>query len=81
MLGNSRPEYIFIRLCIVLLRAVAPLSIAYLALCLILRRILFSRLICLAALAEALFFLCVYLPRKKALQKVRSHARSRTELH
>ena len=81
MLGNSRPEYIFIRVCIVLLRAVAPLSIAHLALCLILRRILFSRLICLAALAEALFFLCVYLPRKKVLQKVRSHALSRTELH
>ncbi|KAL1731218.1 hypothetical protein EV714DRAFT_283532 [Schizophyllum commune] len=69
MLGNSRPEYIFIRVCIVLLRAVAPLSIAYLALCLVLRRFIFSRLIFLAALAEALFFLCVYLPRKKALQK------------
>ncbi|KAL1743415.1 hypothetical protein HDZ31DRAFT_83410 [Schizophyllum fasciatum] len=69
MLGNSRTEYIFIRICIVLLRAVAPLSIAYLIYCFARGIAIVSSPVGLAALAEASFFLFVYLPRKRQLQK------------
>lgn len=73
MIGKSLPEYYFIRICIIALRLVAPLSIAYLALRPIRSlHLAFKHDILLQAYAgaEAVFFLLVYIPRKRMMQKM-----------
>ncbi|GJE96956.1 alpha/beta hydrolase [Phanerochaete sordida] len=69
MIGHSFPEYVFIRLCIVCLRLIAPLSITYVAACIYSGRWLYSPWIGYAACVEASFYLFVYLPRSYWLQK------------
>ncbi|EPQ57705.1 hypothetical protein GLOTRDRAFT_71571 [Gloeophyllum trabeum ATCC 11539] len=73
MIGQSRSEWIFIRLCILLLRSVAPLSILYLLLSWYYKSILINEYVGFYALAEASFFLFVYLPRKRLLQRPAQH--------
>ncbi|KAI0934918.1 hypothetical protein AcV5_006608 [Taiwanofungus camphoratus] len=73
MLGQSLPEYIFIRTAIFGLRLVAPLSIAYTLASWHTRHFLFSFWLGVYALTEASFYVCVYLPRCKALQKAATH--------
>ncbi|KAE9397158.1 hypothetical protein BT96DRAFT_957969 [Gymnopus androsaceus JB14] len=68
MIGQSFPEYIFIRICIFLLKLVAPASLFYLFLCLCTRQIILHWLLPFAVL-ESSFYVFVYLPRKKRLQK------------
>lgn len=70
MIGNSIPEYIFIRVCILCLRLVAPLGITYTFASWHAGRFLFSRWIGFYAIAEASFYLFVYLPRSRWLQQV-----------
>jgi hypothetical protein len=71
MIGKSLREYVFIRVCIFALRAIAPLSIAYLGVCLYIGRKLVSPWLALYAAAEAGFYFFVYLPRCTHLQTVR----------
>lgn len=71
MIGKSLPEYIFIRICIFFLRLVAPASLFYISLCLYTRKFVLWWALPFAIL-EAGFFLFVYLPRKKRLQKVQA---------
>ena len=70
MIGHSIPEYIFIRICIAGLRLVAPLSILYVVTSLYVGRWLFTRWLGYYAVVEALFYLLVYLPRDRYLQRV-----------
>lgn len=70
MIGDSLPEYVFIRLSILGLRLVAPLSIAYLSYSAYRGHLLFSPWLGLYAAAEASFYLLVFLPRSRFLQKV-----------
>lgn len=72
MITNSFPEYVFIRTCIAGLRAIAPLSFIYILACWYEHRFFYSRWLGLYALAEACFYLLVYLPRSFLLQKVSS---------
>ncbi|KAF2744803.1 hypothetical protein M011DRAFT_407644 [Sporormia fimetaria CBS 119925] len=74
MIGTSVPEYVFIRLCILGLRAVTPLSVFYLA---------FSigeppsttagKLLLTWCTFESAFWLLVYVPRKRGLQAAAQH--------
>ncbi|KAH9848920.1 Alpha/Beta hydrolase protein [Lenzites betulinus] len=73
MIGDSIPEYIFIRTCIFALRLVAPLSIFYTCANLYYGQFILSRWLGLYAGAEAAFYLFVYLPRCKVLQKSAIH--------
>ncbi|OBZ69286.1 hypothetical protein A0H81_10886 [Grifola frondosa] len=73
MIGHSIPEYIFIRISIFCLRLIAPLSIVYIALSLHAGELLYSRWIGIYAIAEAFFYLFVYLPRSWLLQKPATH--------
>ncbi|KAE9385853.1 hypothetical protein BT96DRAFT_565286 [Gymnopus androsaceus JB14] len=68
MIGQSLPEYIFIRICIFLLKLVAPASLFYLFLCLVTRQV-FLYWVFPYAVLESSFYVFVYLPRKKRLQK------------
>ena len=70
MIGRSVPEYIFIRLCIIGLRLVAPLSIVYLGFSYYRGHFLWSAFLGAYAVAEAAFYLLVFLPRNRLLQKV-----------
>lgn len=77
MIGHSAAEYVFIRISIFGLRAIAPLSISYVAFYLAkwyqgdrLESPALTALAVYTAL-EAGFYLFVYLPRSKRLQKVR----------
>ncbi|KAJ3782505.1 hypothetical protein GGU10DRAFT_275420 [Lentinula aff. detonsa] len=63
MLGTTLYEYIFILISITLLRLVAPTSFLYLLSAT-------PPWIFLLALFESFFYLFVYVPRKKTLQKV-----------
>ena len=72
MIGDSFPEYVFIRLSILCLRLIAPLSILYLALSWYYHRFLYSHWLSIYAAAEASFYLLVFIPRMKVLQKVRT---------
>jgi pimeloyl-ACP methyl ester carboxylesterase len=74
MIGRSLPEYVFIRTSIFGLRLVAPVSILYLVATLYEGRILLSQWLLGTAFAEATFFLFVYLPRKRFLQKPARHS-------
>ena len=71
MIGQTWPEYVFIRLSIFVLRLVAPLSIVYLAASWSAGIFLWSPLLGVYALVETLFFLLVYLPRHFHMQRVR----------
>ena len=71
MIGQSWPEYVFIRLSISALRLVAPLSTIYLAASWSAGTFLWSPLLGVYALIETPFFLLVYLPRRFRLQRVR----------
>jgi hypothetical protein len=71
MIGKSKSEYVFIRLSIFALRAVAPFSILYLGLSALSRRWLFAPWCGYYALLEGAFYLFVYLPRHGRLQEVR----------
>jgi hypothetical protein len=70
MIGKSLHEYVFIRTCIFALRAITPLSVAYLVACLYLRRPLISPWLALYAGAEVCFYFFVYVPRNTRLQTV-----------
>ena len=72
MIGQSLPEYIFIRCCIFCLRLIAPLSIAYVAASHYTGDWIYSRWLGYYAYIEALFYVLVYLPRSYWLQKVSS---------
>ncbi len=80
MLPNRLPHYVFIRLSIWGLQAVAPTSAVY---CLIsgLGYGFLPRPLELLAFAEALFYFCVSLPRQRILDNSRPHTveRSRRE--
>ncbi|KAH9917611.1 Alpha/Beta hydrolase protein [Fomitopsis serialis] len=73
MIGNSVPEYIFIRTCIAGLRLVAPLSFVYTLASWREGRFLCSPWVGAYALVEACFYLFVYLPRSFLLQKAATH--------
>ncbi|KAI0316339.1 hypothetical protein OF83DRAFT_1127462 [Amylostereum chailletii] len=69
MIGRSISEYVFIRLCILGLQSIAPLSIAYLA---VMPLWLSHPLLTIPgvyALAEASFYLFVYMPRRYRMQR------------
>ena len=72
MIGHSLPEYVFIRLSILGLRLIAPLSIAYVAISWYLHRWIYSKWLGYYALVESIFYLCVYLPRSRLMQQVSS---------
>jgi hypothetical protein len=71
MIGTSVSEYVFIRVSITALRLVAPLSFIYLATVFWTGTFIPSSWIGWYALGEYAFFTLVYLPRRRALQKVR----------
>ncbi|KAI8982941.1 hypothetical protein BD414DRAFT_419398 [Trametes punicea] len=71
MIGDSLPEYVFIRLSILGLRSIAPLSILYVVLSWYHGHFLYSWWLGLYATAEAVFYLAIFLPRSRLLQKVR----------
>ena len=80
MLGKSMPEYIFIITAIAALRLIAPLSALCVAWILLVPApahldakwaLLYSCSMIYASL-EAAFFVCVYLPRRYHLQRVRT---------
>ncbi|KAI0028473.1 hypothetical protein K488DRAFT_89695 [Vararia minispora EC-137] len=73
MIGQSFPEYVFIRTAIIALRLVAPSSAVYIVLSLYNGWSLFN-LFGLYALAEVLFYLLVFLPRRARLQATASDA-------
>ncbi len=71
MIGDSWPEYVLIRISILALRLIAPLSIFYLAASYHASAFLWSPFLGAYALVEAAFYLFVYLPRSYYLQQVR----------
>ncbi|KAM5536343.1 hypothetical protein V8D89_009995 [Ganoderma adspersum] len=73
MIGRSLAEYVFIRLSILGLRLIAPLSITYLATSWYHGRPLFSTGLAIYAAAEASFYLLVVIPRRRVLQKAATH--------
>ncbi|KAH8102381.1 Alpha/Beta hydrolase protein [Cristinia sonorae] len=82
MIGRSIPEYVFIRISIFFLRAIAPFSIAYILYYLGLwyfgkrNDTMWSTVLGTYAISEAIFYLFVYLPRSQQLQKPADHPRS-----
>lgn len=73
MIGQTWPEYVFIRLSIFVLRLVAPLSTVYLAASWSAGTFLWSPLFGVYALIETLFFILVYLPRHTSFQRDAKH--------
>ena len=73
MIGQSWPEYIFIRISIPALRLIAPSSIVYLAASFYHGTFLWSPILGIYTLTEATFFLFVYLPRRFSMQRVRCY--------
>lgn len=74
MLGSSIPEYIFIRLCILALRLITPLSIFYVSFSLAEHPTSAGgRFLLTWSIIEAAFWLFVYIPRKRALQTSAQH--------
>ena len=71
MIGHSLAEYVFIRLSILGLRLIAPLSITYLAVSWYHGNTLLLPGVAIYAAAEASFYLLVVIPRRRVLQKVR----------
>ena len=70
MIGQTGPEYVFIRIAIFALRLIAPLSIIYLAVSYRAAAFLWSPFLGVYAVVEAVFLLFVYLPRSFYLQQV-----------
>ena len=75
MIGTSLPEYLFVRACIFLLRFFVPLIVAALVLTLILDHdatglTLFLEII---TIAEVAFYVLVYIPKYRVLQKPAKH--------
>ena len=70
MIGHSLPELVFIRICIFGLRLIAPLSIAYVVASWWRGAWIVSRWLGYYAVVEAVFYLFVYVPRSRHLQKV-----------
>jgi hypothetical protein len=70
MIGKSWFDYIQIRCSIAALRSVAPLSIVYLGASCYAGKFLFTHVLGVLSIMEALFFTCVYLPRRSLMQKV-----------
>ncbi|KAI0771077.1 Alpha/Beta hydrolase protein [Trametes elegans] len=73
MIGDSFPEYVFIRLSILGLRLIAPLSIVYTCFSWYYGHFLCSPWLGWYAVAEAAFYLLVFLPRSRLLQKDAIH--------
>ena len=75
MIGTSFREYLFIRLCIFFLHWLAPFSLIYCALALIIRPTKYRLPLVLEIWlgGEALFYLLVYLPRNAVLQRPANH--------
>jgi hypothetical protein len=71
MIGQSWPEHVFIRISILALRLIAPLSIVYLAASYYHGTFLWSPILGIYTLIEAAFFSFVYLPRRFSMQRVR----------
>jgi hypothetical protein len=70
MIGQTLPEYFFIRTCIAGLRLVAPASITYLLVCAATGRILVSPVLVAVAACEASFY-AVFFFRYRRFNKVR----------
>ncbi|TBU35374.1 hypothetical protein BD311DRAFT_734645 [Dichomitus squalens] len=73
MLGRSLPEYVFIRLSIFALQLITPLSIAYMCASWYYKHALYSPWIAIYAGLEASFYLLVFVPRNRLLQKAATH--------
>lgn len=75
MIGNSLIEYVFIRLSIYFLHYIAPFSILYCTVFLLLKPDAYRIhwLLEFSSLAEALFYIIVYLPRRHSLQRAAVH--------
>lgn len=79
MIGESRADYVFIRICIIGLHSVAPLCLLYCATSIALygfRRAATSPVVLIiesAVAAEALFYVAVYLPCRYYLQREAVH--------
>ena len=79
MINNSLPEHVFIRACILILHYIAPLSISYCTIVLLIRPTTYRiplRILELWLAAEVVFYLIVYLPRKHSLQRPATHPTS-----
>ncbi|EMD38036.1 hypothetical protein CERSUDRAFT_113174 [Gelatoporia subvermispora B] len=72
-IGNSIPEYIFIRISIWCLRAVAPICIAYTIANWYIGSYWYSPWLGRYALLETTFYFLVYLPRTYVLQQAATH--------
>ena len=72
MITDSKPEYVFIRLSILGLRLIAPLSIAFVAWGAYNGHVPRPTWLFCYAAVESAFYLFVYLPRSFLLQRVRS---------
>jgi hypothetical protein len=70
MIGKTKKEYVFIRISIALLRLIAPASVVYLLVSIYQRKWFISPWFAVYPIAEASFYLLVYLPRRALLQKV-----------
>ncbi|KAF2009665.1 hypothetical protein BU24DRAFT_497245 [Aaosphaeria arxii CBS 175.79] len=74
MIGTSLPELVFIRICILALRVITPLSIFYLSFCIADPPSSVAGKFLLAYCAfEAAFWLLVFIPRKRSLQSAAVH--------
>ena len=75
MIGTSLKSYVFIRACIFFLHYIAPLSILCCVLTLLVRHSAYRipRILKAIAVAETLFYLLVYLPRRYILQHAAIH--------
>lgn len=75
MIGDSLLELVFIRLCIYFLHYIAPFSILYSIVFLLLKPEVYSIpwVLGFGSLAETLFYLLVYLPRRYSLQRAAVH--------
>ena len=78
MIGTSKPEYWFIRLCIVGLHYISPLCIGYCVLLVYLygfkaTKYRFPLLVETGAVLETLFYFLVYLPYNRYLQRKTAH--------
>ncbi|KAI9768078.1 MAG: hypothetical protein M1840_005112 [Geoglossum simile] len=73
MIGTSTSDYVLIRTSIALLRAITPLSILYVALIPFIPRHRLPRALEAWPIAETAFYLLVYLPRKRVLQRPARH--------
>ena len=76
MIGKSIQDYIQIRAAILGFRVVAPISLIYLAASVAQGKLFGSTWLALYAMVEAAFYLVVYVPRQRRMQKVNSQTLS-----